>query len=149
MTKSKKLITVTKDSIEIEGLESMPIIEIVRANLKGQAVKKCAKKSAAALFKCMDKILPKAKEGDTKRAMNFQLLEIAELEPDNKEAVGTMSALDITSRADINVSEVVSGVAYVTKIETYIPNRGVYEFFNAAGKSLGLVYQNGLPRNCR
>jgi hypothetical protein len=147
--KAKKIVTVTETAIEIEGQESKPIIETVKAAIDGKSLKKCAGKSPAAQYKCLNKIVPKAKEGDSTVSLHTALLQIADIEPDNKEAVGTVSTFDVANKSDINTSAVASGIVYVFKIGSYFSNSGVYEYFNAAGDSLGKFYIDAIPKNCR
>lgn len=147
--KAKHNITVTETTIEIEGFESKPIIETVRANIDGKALKKCVGKNPKTQFKCLNKLVPKAKEGDSIMSLHSALLQIADIEPDNKEAIGTVSTFDVANKSDINTSEVASGVVYVFKRGTYFSNSGVYEYFDASGASLGKFYIDSIPKNCR
>lgn len=147
--KAKRNITVTETAIEVDGLDSLPLIETVRANIDGKSLKKCAGKSPAAQYKCLNKLVPKAKEGDSTLSLHSALLQIADIEPDNKEAIGTVSTFDVANKSDINTSEVASGVVYVFKRGTYFSNSGVYEYFDAAGVSLGKFYIDAIPKNCR
>lgn len=149
MTNTKRLINVSEKSIDIEGLESLPVLEVLRADIDGPALKKCAKKAAQAQYKCLNKLVPKAKDGDSKMSMHNLLVQVADLEPDPKGSVGMVSSMDIATKADINLSEIASGVVYVTKFGTYYPNNGVYEFFNARGESLGRFFLDAFARNCR
>jgi hypothetical protein len=147
--KEKKLVSVNDKTIDIEGLPSIPVIEVVNAKIDGKSLKKCANKSPDSQYKCLNKLVPKAKEGNSTLSMHNVLIQITELEPDPKGSVGMVSGFDIATKLDIKVSDVASGTAYITKIGSYYSNSGVYEFFDAEGKSLGRFYNDAFARNCR
>lgn len=149
MENSKRLITVSETSVEIEGMESKPILETRRAKLFGGSLKKCANKSPASQYKCLNKLVPRAKEGDSVMSMYNVLLQMVELEPDPHGVVGTVSSLDVATRNDLDVRRVAEGVVYVTKFGSYYANSGVYEFFDVNGVSLGRFFMEGFVRNCR
>jgi hypothetical protein len=149
MTTTKRLISFDEKMIDIEGSERKPILQVVKAAIDGKALKKCLNKSPEAQYKCLSKLVPDAKDGDSRMSMHNVLLQISELEPDPKGSVGMVSGLDVATKLDIQISDVASGIVYVLKFGTYYPNSGLYEFFDREGKSLGKFYLEAFARNCR
>jgi hypothetical protein len=149
MTNTKRLISLSDKILDIEGSESKSILQIVKANIDGKALKRCANKSPSAQYKCLNKLVPDARDGDSRMSMHNLLLQVAELEPDPKGSVGMVSSLDVATKLDINLNDIASGVVYVVKFGTYYPNSGLYEFFDHDGKSLGKFYLEAFARNCR
>jgi hypothetical protein len=149
MTSTKRVISLAEKALDIDGNQARPILEVVKSQIDGQALKKCANKAPDVQYRCLKKLVPGAGDGDSRMSMHNLLIQISELEPDPKGSVGMISSLDIATKKDIKLNDVASGVVYVMKFGTYYPNSGLYEFFDREGKSLGRFYQEAFARNCR